>query len=448
MDPAELTSKYQEKIKSKIDVAKFFTGFITLLVGLLLKEGEITTLWSKFGILFFVFSLVFSTAAIFSYDHMLWPKQHWLKYKYLSEEVFHKDLSKKMVRSWWSLFFPAFVCFGIGFFFTLIEKLYLSIVPSKSDYVCNFWLWIILCLAFLLPIVLCWAMWPAFGKSIVNDKNGKADKETLMETIKQHLDFLQKTSGETCSYLYPKELSSIQTFCLGLLERLSHTTLTLKTLFLEMEKELKHEFSAGILTRALLLDTLIDMNLFKLIKDAEAAGKPEAEIESLVKEFCETILSDGLEKTFAYLKSAKDFGFIDEQQLKNSYNNLAVVHKPFLNPHPGDGSKPDLKHKQFYAPTKLFQNLANTLDLKKVATLYDTYLYFSKYDHFGIMYYQVVREDHGKKLKIYLNAIEAFVAAQGLLHVVLAKYSANDDFLNSQAGLTNKYLLEKVISTL
>jgi hypothetical protein len=215
-----------------------------------------------------------------------------------------------------------------------------------------------------------------------------------------------------------------------------------------MEKNLKHEFSAGVLTRALLLDTLISMNLYKLIKDSETSGKPESEIEALVKDFCETILSDGLEKTFAYLKSAKDFGFIDEQNLKDSYNNMADVHKPFLNPYPGDGSKPDLKHKQFYAPTKLFQNLANTSDLKKVASLYDTYLYYSKYDHFGILYYQVVRENHGKKLKIYLNAIESFVAAQALLHVVLAKYSSNDDFLNAQSALTNIYLLEKVIRTL
>jgi hypothetical protein len=262
-----------------------------------------------------------------------------------------------------------------------------------------------------------------------------------METINNHLDFLEKTSGDTCRYLYPKQLTSIQTFCLGLLERLSHTTLTIKTLFQEMGKELKHEFGAGILTRALLLDTLISMNLYKLIKDSEAAEKTEPEIEAIVKEFCETILSDGLEKTFSYFKSAKEFGFIDDQQLKNSYNNMAVIHKPFLNPHPGDGSKPDLKHKQFYAPTKLFQNLANTADLKKVATLYDTYLYFSKY-------YQVIREDHGNKLKIYLNAIESFIAAHALLHVVLAKYSANDEFLNSQADLTNKYLLEKVISAL
>jgi hypothetical protein len=59
-----------------------------------------------------------------------------------------------------------------------------------------------------------------------------------------------------------------------------------------------------------------------------------------------------------------------------------------------------------------------------------------------------VREKHADKLKIYLNAIESFVASQAFLHIVLAKYSSNDDFLNAQAALTNKYLLEKVISTL
>lgn len=272
------------------------------------------------------------------------------------------------------------------------------------------------------------------------------DTSNYMETIICHLKFLEKNSSDTCNYLYPKQLTSIQTFCLGLLERLSHTTLTLKTLFQEIQSDRKHEFSAGILTRALLLDTLISMNLYKLIKDSEAVGKPETEIEASVKDLCETILSDGLEKTFSYLKSAKDFGFINEQQLKKSYNNMAVVHKPFLNPHFNDGTKPTLRHKQFYSPTKLFQNLANTVDLKKVASLYDTYLYYSKYDHFGILYYQVVRVNHQNKLMIYLKAIKSFAAAHAFLHVILAKYSSNDEFLKAQSDLTNKYLLEKVIN--
>lgn len=269
-----------------------------------------------------------------------------------------------------------------------------------------------------------------------------------MDKINNHLEFLEKTSGETCNYLYSKSLTSTQTCCFGLLERLNYSTLTLITLFKEIRKEPKFDFSAGILTRALLLDTLISMNLYKLIKDSETLGKTESQIEILVKEFCETILSDGLELTFTYLKSAKDFNFIDEQQLKDTFNNMAIVHKRLLKSHPGDGSKPETKFKKPYSPNTLFKNLANSVELKKVAILYDTYLYFSKYDHFGILYHQVIRENLEDKLKIYENAIESFVAAQALLHVVLAKYSANDQFLNSQAILSNNYLIEKLVTSL
>ena len=34
-----VTAQLREKIKSKMDVAKFFAGFISLLIGILLKEG-------------------------------------------------------------------------------------------------------------------------------------------------------------------------------------------------------------------------------------------------------------------------------------------------------------------------------------------------------------------------------------------------------------------------
>ena len=112
-----------------------------------------------------------------------------------------------------------------------------------------------------------------------------------MSTVKHHLNFISSTANDTCLHIHKQEPNSILTFSLGLLERLQYSSLTLKLLLDKMEKELMYEFSAGILVRAILLDTLIGMNLYKLMKDAEEVGKSAVDMQAAVTEFSETILS-------------------------------------------------------------------------------------------------------------------------------------------------------------
>lgn len=266
-----------------------------------------------------------------------------------------------------------------------------------------------------------------------------------MDKILQHLNFIIDTLSKTNSYLYPKQLTSTQLFCLGLFERLYNGCLSFQLLFDRVDKIPQIEFTIGITTRALLLDTLISMNLYRIYKDLRKQGKSAEEIEAVAKLYCETILSDGIDKTFDYLQMAKDLGYIDEIHLQKSFNNMAVVHKPFLEAHNNDGTRPQMKIKGYYSPTKLFKELAQTKDLKNVATLYDTYLFFSKYDHFGSLYYHAIREDFSKKTDTYKNAFEAYVASMAFLHIVLEESSPKDDFLLAQGYKTNKYLFDEII---
>src|SRR5690606_5767433 len=137
----------------------------------------------------------------------------------------------------------------------------------------------------------------------------------LMDTSFQHLNFIIDHCGKTSRYLDKKDLNGIQFFCIGLLERLSNSSLALSVLLKEINVNPSLEYACGIILRSTLLDALIVLNLYDIIIKNEANGKTDAESELIVKAFCETMLSDGLGNTLKYIKAAKDVDFITQQQL-------------------------------------------------------------------------------------------------------------------------------------
>ena len=161
-EEAKVTDNLREKIRSKMDVAKFFTGFITLLIGFLLNGGKLATSFSKSGIVLLIASLSFCVAAMFIYDHLLWPKKYWTDSSgvEISENRFHKRLRKAMLISWLCLFVPAVVCFVIGLLLVLVQEFGMV---GRSDYpedIKNL-VWVIsLGAAVGIPILVCCVIWP------------------------------------------------------------------------------------------------------------------------------------------------------------------------------------------------------------------------------------------------------------------------------------------------
>lgn len=123
--PEPATAELREKVRSKMEVGKFFAGFITLLIGILLRADALDSLAEKAGVLFLVAALGFCIAAVFCYDRLLMPREYWtgLEKKDKTEERFQDHLREQMVRSWSWLFVPAVWCFGIGFVLMLVEAL-------------------------------------------------------------------------------------------------------------------------------------------------------------------------------------------------------------------------------------------------------------------------------------------------------------------------------------
>ena len=267
-----------------------------------------------------------------------------------------------------------------------------------------------------------------------------------MKKIIKHLAFIQNSSAHTCQYLSGKEINTIQLFCFGLLRRIDETATSTELLIKQLEHNPKFDFAVGILFRALLLDTLISMNMLNLIHELEAAQKTDEEMGIAIKEFCEDSLSDGLKQTLSYIEDAEKYFHKTPAETAATFKNLGATFKPFFDNYPDDGTKPVLKYKDQKTAKKWFEVLAKTNDLNEVSKLYDSYAYLSKYDHFGIVYYHAINEPLDSKIGIYSNVSEAFVAHNTLVHVILSRHSQDDQFLNEQKDKANSYLLNEVIN--
>ena len=116
-----VTEQLRDKIKSKMDVAKFFAGFITVFLGVAfnsssLLNDHIRVVWygARAGVLFILAALAFSVAAMFTYDGLLMPPMAG------EEKPTDTILRRKMVKAWDWFFVPAVLAFFIGLFGFLI----------------------------------------------------------------------------------------------------------------------------------------------------------------------------------------------------------------------------------------------------------------------------------------------------------------------------------------
>ncbi len=101
--------------------------------------------------------------------------------------------------------------------------------------------------------------------------------------------------------------------------RLSKTAKAIKVLLSNINADNDLKFVCGIVLRSALLDVLIVQNLYKILIDNEEDTKTEAEKEEVVKECCDTMLADGLENTFKYIKAARNVNILNQQQLAETY---------------------------------------------------------------------------------------------------------------------------------
>jgi len=234
---------------------------------------------------------------------------------------------------------------------------------------------------------------------------------------------------------------SVQYFALGLLKRLLHASKSLSLSLKNFQNEPELDFSMGLILRAILLDTLIGLNFYKLLKDNLEKGITSEEMKASTLNFCDRILADGLDNTAAYLQTATSLGLYTETDLKKAFNTFAKSYSDYFEPHQGDGIKPKSKYPKAPGPSDLFKTIAVDLDMKTISRIYDLYLYYSKYDHFGILYFEVQKETLSEKIKRRNKCINLFVRHCTILFDILERVSQKDPFVAKEYELVNNYLL-------
>jgi hypothetical protein len=268
--------------------------------------------------------------------------------------------------------------------------------------------------------------------------------KSLTSTI-EHLQFIIDRGETTARFLNKKEMNSVAFFCVGLIQRLHDVSESLKMLMENISRKSNLEFGAGIILRSALLDALISFNLYKIILQSESNNATEEEKHRLAKEYCEMMLADGLGQTAKYIKAARDTGLVDEARYRSLLQNFTHTHQRFFRPYVNDGSLPLLKNNTFLSPVDLFKRLAHTPELHDLSKIYDAYLFFSKYDHFGILYYDVVNQPFNEQIDRIAKGIEVMIGSFSTLHMALRIYHP-DDFLIRQSTEIAAYLYEHIIA--
>lgn len=116
-------AQLQEKIRGKMEVAKFFAGFISVVFGFLLKEvlgmpdtaGHcVAMVFAYIAIFCFIASLTLSIATVFAYDRLLMPVMFW------TTPPSPDQLRCEMVWAWSRLFVPTVCALVVGLLASII----------------------------------------------------------------------------------------------------------------------------------------------------------------------------------------------------------------------------------------------------------------------------------------------------------------------------------------
>ena len=111
----------------------------------------------------------------------------------------------------------------------------------------------------------------------------------MKERLNNHLDFIEEITGKTLKHFTDNELSEVQKFCFGLIERLNLSCKSISLLLDKFFEETKYEYSLGVIMRASLLDSLIAMNVYRIILESKNKEEKKEVLDVQVSNFCKNI---------------------------------------------------------------------------------------------------------------------------------------------------------------
>lgn len=252
---------------------------------------------------------------------------------------------------------------------------------------------------------------------------------TLIEIIEDGI----KYSTAAIKVLPDNEGHSPETFMhLNFLERFTSCLYGIYPLMKEFRANRWVEMGIGLTLRASLLDfmTLLYLDSYK------SEGTVEEFEDKLTSFMCDTISN-----TLKYSKVCKDVGVLDIQEYESVINDLYNSYNALFKPGEGPNiEKPEssLIGVRFATPVEQFKRIYQQQLTKNHAGVYDAYIYYSKYEHFGIVTYDLKRLGKNEEFEQIHTSLRFLFRGLTLILAYLSLQFDVRDSLSSIEKLSNR----------
>lgn len=259
----------------------------------------------------------------------------------------------------------------------------------------------------------------------------------MIDEIQKHLDFLKASAGETWRCVEVDPQNQIQVACTCLLRRVDEVSNGVAILFKEYETNSSLDLVLSSLFRSILSDIIIGLSIMQHSDKADQNGLSFMERAADIDNYCRYLLADGLTQANSYIQYQYDhFGMSDKQKeaelvgLKERFGEYYVN----VDKKTGERKPPSINLKN------LATELSKTAHLNEISRVYNTYMEFSKIDHFGILYSRLIDVPQERNLHQYLGVIKSMLAHNAWIHMLLCD-SVRNDYLLFKREQTVSYLL-------
>lgn len=253
--------------------------------------------------------------------------------------------------------------------------------------------------------------------------------ESILELITKECDAISKEFNQ-------KKTNTEEFFCLVMLKRLNSSCHSLRILMQGLNENGKSEYSCGIIIRSVLLDTMISINvMIKFLDESEARD------ENLTN-YCSIWLADSLKHSIENV--SKLYQNKTREDRMKIISNLINCHPDFFEEDTINNEQPKLK-KKFRKPENaaaLYLNIKNS-DLERLSSIYEGYLFYSKYDHFGQVSYEILRNDMIMRIDFLNRSIDSFLYHLFYLIIILKSFNLENKILDTSFKKIEKLMKEE-----
>lgn len=225
-----------------------------------------------------------------------------------------------------------------------------------------------------------------------------------------HLEYFDESIMPLLNALGDVKPNPVQWVTLGMLGRLSYASKGIHTLLPHYSKDISFNYPIGILLRPILLDALTALRLYARLKELLRQKADDSVVNSSISELGMQILSDGLDIFIRDARLFKDNGFISESERIDVIHALTDEWPDFFVHSKTKNEEPVLKHNESLGAKKHFTSLVQDKDLHTISEqLYINYIWFSKYDHFGMLYFSALKRTRPEHDAFVIGSIDLFI---------------------------------------